>query len=111
DTIAGWCLRLATSYPSMAGLLLGHGPLDWGAVYDATARLINTGSIDRVIKSSYVGVLVDEYQDCTIDQHNVIRVLADRIPVCVFGDPLQSVFNFAHQPVVDWDRDVIPHFP
>ena len=36
--------------------------------------------------------------------------LAERLPVCVFGDPLQSIFDFKGQKPVEWDTDVYPVF-
>lgn len=111
DTIAGWCLRYSASFPIRSGLSC-NCPKDkeWNVVYEAAAKLIQGGAIKGVLKSSYSGVLVDEYQDCTGLQHQVIRALATYLPVCVFGDPLQSIFDFKGQKPVDWDIDVYPVF-
>ena len=111
DTIAGWCLRYSASFPMRSGLSC-NSPKDeeWNAVYEAAAKLIKNGAVNGVLASSYSGVFVDEYQDCTGLQHEVIKAIAAHLPVCVFGDPLQAIFDFKDQKPVDWDADVFPIF-
>lgn len=113
ETIAGWCLRFVLAFPVRSALATKapHKNEEWTAVYEGVARLIDTGAIDEVLHASYSGLFVDEYQDCTKEQHEVIRRLAQRMPTCVFGDPLQSIFDFGHQTPVDWEKDVFPSFP
>lgn len=112
DTIAGWCLRYAASFPNRSGLPCDSPRADkeWNDVYAATAKLIQSGAVKGVLVSSYAGVFVDEYQDCTGLQHQVIKEIAAHLPVCVFGDPLQAIFDFKGQKPVDWDADVFPVF-
>ena len=112
DTIAGWCLRYAASFPNRSGLPYDSPRADkeWNDVYTATAKLIQGGAVKGVLESSYAGVFVDEYQDCTGLQHQVIKAIAAYLPVCVFGDPLQAIFDFKGQKPVDWDADVFPVF-
>lgn len=50
--------------------------------------------VKRVISSSYTGLFVDEYQDCTINQHKLVCVLADILPTRILGDHLQGIFGF-----------------
>jgi DNA helicase-2/ATP-dependent DNA helicase PcrA len=112
DTIAGWCLWYSTSYPKRSGLSC-YNPRtskDWNCVYEATTKLIQSGAVNGVLTSSYYGVFVDEYQDCTRLQHQVIKAIAVYLPVCVFGDPLQAIFDFKGQNPVDWEADVFPVF-
>ncbi len=113
DTIAGWCLRYAASFPARSGLRISEprDDRDWAAVYHAALELLTSGAITRVLRISYCGVFVDEYQDCGDLQHQVISTLASILPVCVFGDPLQAIFDFNGQAPVDWQRSVFPRFP
>ncbi len=112
DTIAGWCLHHAASFPKRSGFACENPRLDkeWNSVYEAAARLIQSGAVKGVLASSYAGVFVDEYQDCSGLQHQVIKVIANHLPVCVFGDPLQAIFDFKGQKPVDWTTDVFPIF-
>jgi DNA helicase-2/ATP-dependent DNA helicase PcrA len=84
---------------------------EWLSVYDAAATLINSGAVNAVLQASYSGIFVDEYQDCSKSQHEVIKAIADRMPACIFGDPLQAIFDFKGQKPVDWELDVCPSFP
>lgn len=68
--------------------------------------LMQSKLVQIVIQSSYDGVFVDEYQDCTIDQHEMIMKLAYNLPLHLLGDPLQGIFSFESKPLVDFDRDL-----
>ena len=67
-------------------------------------------SIARVPALSYSGVLVDEYQDCTKEQHEVVVALAEILPTRVLGDPLQGIFDFGQNVPIEWEADVTPFF-
>jgi len=41
----------------------------------------------------------------------MVTWLAQSIPTCVMGDPLQAIFGFRGNTLVSWPTDVIPHFP
>lgn len=111
-TIAAWALRLASSFPVRSSLIaVTPDGGDWDSVYVAAAKLIGSGAINGIIKASYAGVFVDEYQDCTKLQHTLIRLLADILPCCVFGDPLQSIFSFRGNLPPDWASEVLHVFP
>lgn len=58
-------------------------------------------AVRRIIKDSYSHLYVDEYQDCTLSQHNLIMLLAEELPTHILGDPLQGIFDFA-KPIVDF---------
>lgn len=112
NTIAGWSLRFAASFPLRSGLAVTEPEgREWNAVYESATALIRSGAISRVLQSSYSGLFVDEYQDCTGEQHKIIIALAMHIPACVFGDPLQAIFDFKGQTPVSWEKDVFPAFP
>lgn len=115
STIDSWCIRLISKFPLRSahspGILALETPAtDYKAVRDAAWRLLCQGDIGDALKSSYSRLLVDEYQDCSIPQHNIIGWAASVIPTCVLGDPLQAIFGFA-EPTVDWKSDVLTLFP
>lgn len=64
-------------------------------------ELIKLKPIRNVISASYDGLFVDEYQDCTTLQHNFILALSELLPTRLLGDPLQGIFNFNGDPLVD----------
>lgn len=108
DTIASWSLRLSLSYSATSGWT-DKRPSDnarWNALYEASARLLDHAFIRRIVRSSYDGLYVDEYQDCSNAQHRIILKLARELPCRILGDPLQGIFDFDGQNPVDWARDV-----
>lgn len=103
DTIAGWCLRYGASYPAISGFRPGaEADPDWAAAYPGAERVCRAALGQRIIRASYDGVLVDEYQDCSLKQHAVVSALGECIPYRGVGDPLQTVFGFRGDPVVPW---------
>ena len=59
----------------------------------------------RVIAASYAGLFVDEYQDCTKDQHAMILALSDTLPTHILGDRMQGIFDF-NGDAVDFETDL-----
>jgi DNA helicase IV len=56
--------------------------------------------IKDILKRTYNGLFVDEYQDCTVRQHNLILTLAEILPTHILGDHMQGIFNF-DEPTID----------
>ncbi len=112
DTIASWSLRLSLSYTSTSGWLVERPANNeqWSALYGACALLLDCAFVRRIIRASYAGVYVDEYQDCSIPQHGIVLKLARDLPCRILGDPLQGIFDFEGQDPVDWPRDVETSF-
>ncbi|WLT33559.1 UvrD-helicase domain-containing protein [Geothrix sp. PMB-07] len=111
DTIASWALWYAQSYPGMSGLKITEPDKDdWEEVYRCATALLIHKAIRQVVKESYAGLYVDEYQDCTPSQHRLIVELAGILPCRVLGDPLQSIFEFTKEGVVSWESDVVSAF-
>jgi hypothetical protein len=111
DTIAGWALTYVQAYPMLSGLLVSAPPRDeeWLRIYEAATRLVTFTAIKGVVRVSYDGLYVDEYQDCTLAQHKMILGLAESLPCRFVGDPLQGIFDFAGQ-IVNWNVDIPSDF-
>lgn len=108
DTIAGWALRYATAFPALSGIKqLTPVGTTWHETYIAAIEVLQSPAIRKIVRASYAGIYVDEYQDCTFTQHRLILALADVLPCRVLGDPLQGIFEFRkNDRLVDWDQDV-----
>ena len=111
-TIDGWALRIANSFPITCPIHYSpeNPQLFYPEIRQAVLRLLMTGSISDILQASYSRLLVDEYQDCDVNQHNLITSLSDVLPTVIFGDPMQCIFNFGG-PMPDWDNGVLQHFP
>lgn len=112
DTLARWALRYASAFPVTSGLqnALPRTKSDWDSVYDAASRLLVRRPVRDILTASYSGAYVDEYQDCTVQQHRLVLAIASIIPTRVLGDPLQGIFDFGRNEPVDWDHDVRAEF-
>lgn len=111
DTIAGWALRLAIAYPGTSGFSNPKPQKnEWMDVYRAATYLLGLPFMRQVIGATYKGIYVDEYQDCTVTQHALVLALAELLPCRILGDPLQGIFGFGHDPLVDWQNDIAPNF-
>jgi DNA helicase-2/ATP-dependent DNA helicase PcrA len=111
DTIASWSLRLCLAYPKTSGWVT-DSPTDeqWNQLYASCSGLLRKSFIRRTVSSTYAGVYVDEYQDCSDLQHSLVCTLADFMPCRVLGDPMQSIFDFDNAKPVDWEASVYPTF-
>lgn len=111
DTIASWALRLCLSYPQTSGWTIdAPAGQQWRDLYAAGKALLETPFIQKVLSASYEAVYVDEYQDCTASQHELVLALGEVLPLRILGDPLQGIFDFTGEPLVDWDTQIIPEF-
>ncbi|MCH3967832.1 MAG: UvrD-helicase domain-containing protein [Atopobiaceae bacterium] len=108
-TIAGWCeswvstYRATTGYSSFAELKGASPSAYYPRVYAAMKKLLGCEWVADSLKSSYSRVLVDEYQDCTMTQNELILSLSETIPITVFGDPMQGIFYWTKDDqLVNW---------
>jgi DNA helicase-2/ATP-dependent DNA helicase PcrA len=111
DTIASWALRLCLAYPKTSGWKIENPTSkQWNKLYESCSCLLAKGFIRQAVSASYVGVYVDEYQDCSDLQHALVCALADFLPSRILGDPMQAIFDFNEGKPVDWDVSVYPKF-
>lgn len=104
STIAGWSARLSLSYPRCSGLVVEDGlDPDWTKACCGAEIVVNSKFGQRILQASYSGVLVDEYQDCTLSQHRLIQAIARSLPCRGVGDPMQSIFGFNEPCVTESD--------
>lgn len=111
ETIAGFALRYSRSYPLTCAyqIINEDESIIYENLYSGAYNVINKQTGRKIICTSYSGLFVDEYQDCTLEQHKLVLLLSELLPTRILGDPLQGIFDFAGD-IVDWDRDVYPVF-
>jgi len=115
-TLDGFAIRLIRKFPLRSGhnpqiLELRERDNDYPAIRDAAVALTQSGHLKDALAATYARLLVDEYQDCNLQQHSMISALSDVIPTCVLGDQMQAIFDLGDNDLVDWERDVLPRFP
>lgn len=115
STIDGWAMRLVGMFPKRSGvdasvLKIVNPGRDYATIKRAALTILKAGHLKKVIQATFSNILVDEYQDCSVSQHEIVCELADGINTCVLGDPMQAIFGFAGV-LVDWDKQVRSVFP
>ena len=106
ETIDGFILRYVLNYPKTSQWTGSIDEIEWDQVRKCGIHIFKEIFIKDVIRNSYAGLYVDEYQDCCSEQHTIILELASILPTRVLGDPLQGIFDFGSNTIVDWDNDV-----
>lgn len=75
------------------------------AVLQKGAKLFENKHVLDVVRLTYDGLFVDEYQDCTLGQHIILMKIGKVIPIHLLGDELQGIFGFAGR-LVDFNLDL-----
>ena len=86
---------------------------DWrdSPSYHAAGRKVTQHDVMiKVLKASYEALIVDEYQDCQIWQHELIVSISEVLPTAVFGDRMQGLLFFGENRPVSWEADVQDRF-
>jgi hypothetical protein len=105
ETISGFALRYAAAYPKTCQVDVSQpAGAEWRDVQRGATRFFATRAGRAVIADSYGGLYVDEYQDCTRLQHELIREMADILPTRLLGDPMQAIFDFTGETLVNLDE-------
>lgn len=109
-------MRLIAKFPARSGhnpqILQLHQPnTDYPAIREAAMQLLQAGHLAQPLRATYARLLVDEYQDCNVVQHAIVSGLAQVLPTCVLGDPMQAIFDFRGNRLVHWANEVQPLFP
>lgn len=102
ETITGFAQRYVLSYLGESALPPEDDKEYFDIAVNKCKELLQRKVVQMVVVSSYSGVFIDEYQDCTIDQHNMIKSLANNLPLHILGDPLQGIFSFNQTRLVDF---------
>lgn len=102
DTIAGWAWGWVRRYPVNAAYTGSTDIAVWADVYAAMTTLLQKEFVRQGVFNSYAGIIVDEYQDCTVAMHRLIVALKALLPCRVLGDDLQGIFGFRDEPLIGW---------
>lgn len=89
-TIASFCSRYVNSFKMISKVTDDS----YEQIYIGMNNLLDNKHIKNIVINTYSMVLVDEYQDCSLIQHSVIKKISNIIDFKIFGDPLQSIYDF-----------------
>jgi DNA helicase-2/ATP-dependent DNA helicase PcrA len=107
DTISSFALQYTNAFHiNKAEIPKAEDSSDYfNFAIDIATKIFKNKPLNSVIKSSYSKLLVDEYQDCTRLQHKMILALSNILPTHILGDPLQGIFEFGNNTIVDMESD------
>lgn len=114
-TIHAFAASIVKTYASPLSLPTPLDPLRGQPAFDdmlplAIDVLQRRPEVARGLALRHPVVLVDEYQDCSVEQHSLIELVASagQVRRRLFGDGLQGIYEFTEQQV-DWDKLVSSH--
>lgn len=112
DTICSFALNLTNTYhinkndiPSFSD----PNSLFYFSIEHAI-KILKANPIKKYLSIKYEHLIVDEYQDCTKNQHQMIMALADIMKTHILGDPLQGIFGFRGESIVDFSDESFTPF-
>lgn len=107
ETITGFAQKYVLSFYCGTDLPDQGDSKYFTVIIEKAKDIFSLESVKKIIRYTYNGLFVDEYQDCTKSQHQMILQLSDVLPTHILGDPLQGIFSFAPNLTVDFERDLI----
>ena len=110
ETLSSLALRVTRAFPVEVEWIEAD-VIDHGGALAASRIVLERPTVVAALSHSYDALIVDEYQDCSHAQHELVKILATRLPTAVLGDPMQGIFDFNEElPMVNWS-DVEEQFP
>lgn len=106
ETIDGFAQRIVLSQQGDKNLPSQEDKKYFKVAVEICEDLLKSKRIQYVMGITYNGVFVDEYQDCSPQQHQMILTLTQNIPLHCLGDHMQGIFSFGDESIVDLDRDL-----
>ncbi len=100
--------QLRAVYSVYQSLLTIQGVYDFEDLIFRVVRLLEQGkNICKQYRQRFPYIFVDEYQDLNHGQYRIVRALApENAPICVIGDPDQSIYGFRGSDVGYFNRFV-----
>jgi DNA helicase-2/ATP-dependent DNA helicase PcrA len=106
ETITGFIQKYILSfYPknkivdSTGKVIKENSPEYFKFIDNKALILFQKPLIQNILQRTYSGIFVDEYQDCSLKQHQIITNLSKNIPLRMLGDHLQGIFDFNDTPI------------
>ncbi|QGY44842.1 AAA family ATPase [Maribellus comscasis] len=113
STIDAFCLKYSRYYPSLSGIpknITDFSSIDYKQAQKGAVEIFNIQEFKAYLKKKYCLLIVDEYQDCSLNQHNLVLKLCESIDCIVFGDPMQGIFDFSSEGFT-WEEHLCSSFP
>lgn len=112
ETCDSFALKVVGPYATALGLpypldhLVGRAGLSFETIRSKAADLVRRSpTVARLISARYPVIILDEHQDASLTQHELIMTLmaTGGSRLRVFGDPMQALHGGSGDQYVDWD--------
>lgn len=105
ETISSFCQRYVMAFYNGNDIPSQDlGGKYYSFILEKATHILARECVASIVRKSFTGLFVDEYQDCTVSQHELINVISDFLPTRILGDPLQGIFGFKGDELVDLDN-------
>jgi len=94
ETISSFAQKYVTAFYNGDDTPDQEDDLYHSFIINKAVDIIKISPVRDVLKASYSGVFIDEYQDCTKLQHSLILSLSELMPTRILGDHMQGIFDF-----------------
>lgn len=106
ETISGFAQSIVLSFIGNSKLPKKEDKTYFDEVIKGACKLVKTESFKTVLIISYNHMFLDEYQDCNVDQNELLMLMAEVLPTHIFGDEMQGIFTF-NGTLVNFGRDLV----
>ena len=105
DTICSYALNLTKTYHLNKEEIPDESDMTalFAFALEHTTNILRAKPVKCMLAAKYEHLIVDEYQDCTEKQHQMILEIAKTLKTHMLGDPLQGIFGFRAERVVDFN--------
>jgi AAA domain len=110
ETISSFAQKYVLSFAAKDCPPQENSKLFYPFIIKKAIDLIKLKPIADIVANTYTGLFVDEYQDCTMKQHELILALSNILPTHLLGDFMQGIFGFAGKSVDLLDEDCMGEF-
>lgn len=102
-TIDSFAIKYSKAYPCTSEVY--ENPTN-SAEYDqcrkGAIKVFNIEFLQNFLQKRYSLIIVDEYQDCSDIQHELISKISENTNCIILGDPMQGIFDFGGCNIVNW---------
>lgn len=113
ETICSFALALTKTYHIDKAEIPSESDMTvlFAFALERAMRILRAKPIRRMLAAKYDHLVVDEYQDCSEIQHRMILEMSSTLKTHLLGDPLQGIFGFRAERVVDFaDASFAPFY-
>lgn len=104
-TISGFCQKIVSTFDGHLPCAKADGRPNFDNILRRAYEIVKLKKPRLILSKTYSHIIADEHQDCSYMQHVFIRLCATAIPLHIMADPLQAIFGFNKERMVNFETD------